>query len=171
MLDIKLFYLANHSCSNPVFDLLMPVITILGDGKFILALAILLILITRKPRKLAGVLLLAGLGVSRFVVHFLKDFFARPRPFVTLENVSLLVTGLDKGHSFPSGHAVVAFMAAVILASYFSSGYIFFLIAIAVCFSRVYIGVHYVSDVIAGAILGSLIGYALVYAAKKLRRE
>ena len=111
--SMDIFHLINHTFSNPVFDRLMPVITMLGDGKFMLALAILLIIAVSKPKKMAGILMLAGLAISQVVVHFLKGFFARPRPFATLHNVHLLVKELDKSHSFPSGHATLAFMAHV----------------------------------------------------------
>ena len=168
MLNFKLFYLINHGCSNFIFDRLMPLVTFLGDGKFMLALAILLVIIVRKPKKMAGILMLAGLAISRFTVHYLKGLWLEPRPFAALKDVHLLVAEMDKSHSFPSGHATLAFMAAVILAGYFRRGYLFFLIAIAVCFSRVYVGVHYVSDVIAGALLGAAIGLILVFAGKKI---
>ena len=170
MFNIKLFYIINHGCSNFIFDRLMPLVTLLGGGKFIMALAVLLVIIVSKSKKIVGLLMLLGLVISNSVVHFLKGYFAEPRPFLALKDVHLLVKELDKSHAFPSGHATLAFLAAVILANYFKRGYLFFLIAIAICFSRVYVGVHYPYDVLAGAVLGSLIGLALVYAAKKLRK-
>ena len=171
MLNIKLFYLINHGCSNPVFDRLMPLVTFLGDGRFIIALAVILVLIASRPKKMTGLLILAGLVISNFVIRTLKGFFAEPRPFMALKDVHILVKELDKNHSLPSGHATLAFMAAVILASYFKRGYLFFLIAIAICFSRVYVGVHYPADVLAGAVVGSIIGLSLVLVAKKIRKE
>jgi len=169
--DAKIFFFINKGCSNTFFDHAMPLITFIGDGKFVAALAILLVIIIPKPKKIAAILLFAGLVVSHFAVHTLKNIFARPRPFMALENVNLLVRELDKSHSFPSGHATLAFMAAAVLANYFKRGYIFFIAAAAVAVSRVYVGVHYASDVIAGALLGAAIGYSLVYAVKKVRRE
>ena len=169
--DTNLFYTINHGCSNPILNFLMPMITILGSAKFVLTFTILLMLIVVKPKKIAGLLLFAGLVMSLFAVHFLKVLFAEPRPFMVLKNVHLLAAGLDKSPSFPSGHATLAFMVAVILANYFKRKYLFFLIAIAICFSRVYLGVHYVSDVAAGALIGSAIGCVLVHLAKRLRRE
>ena len=171
MLDAKIFLFINKALVNPVFDLLMPSITNLGDKRFILALAVLLIVIFYRSKKGPGILLLIGLAVSALAANLLKVFFSKPRPFIAFKDVHLLVKELDKNHSFPSGHATLVFMAAVILASYFKRGYLFFIAAIIVCFSRVYVGVHYVSDVLAGAALGGAIGYVLVYAAKRLRRE
>ncbi len=169
-LEKSVFYFINKSCANPVFDKLMPLVTFLGDGKFILALAAILIIALRKPKKMAGVFILIGLVISHFAVNFLKDLFERPRPFFTLPHIRLLVKDADKIHSFPSGHATLAFLAAVILAGYFKRGCLFYLAAIIICFSRVYVGVHYPSDVAAGAVLGGAIGWGLKKISKKSER-
>jgi len=161
-IDSRIFFFVNSICSCPFIDRVMPVITFLGSGEFIFAVAVILIILAgKKARRPAGILLLAGLTVDYYAVYFLKDWVARPRPFMTLANVHL-VGAIDKSYSFPSGHATVAFMAAVILSKYFKRPVIFFGLAALVAVSRVYIGVHYPTDVLSGAALGSLIGYALV---------
>lgn len=160
-IEYKLFYLINKGCINPVFDLIMPVITAFGSGDFIFALAIILLFVDRKKKdRPAGIMLLAGLTTGHYVVSFLKEWIARPRPPFVLVDVHV-VGKLAKSFSFPSGHTAIAFMAAAILSRYYRHPVIFFALASLVAFSRVYLGVHYVTDVISGAALGSMIGYVL----------
>ena len=73
--------------------------------------------------------------------------------------------------SFPSGHAVLAFLTAFTMAKCFkrrSVSCILYVIASCVAISRIYLGVHYLSDVLVGAVIGVSIGAVLVYAAKRI---
>jgi undecaprenyl-diphosphatase len=92
----------------------------------------------------------------------LKRVFERPRPYVPFPDPEPLVgTGLD--YAFPSGHAATSFAGATVLSRAAPRlAPVFFLLAAAVAWSRVYVGVHYPSDVLAGAVLGVLVGGALV---------
>ncbi len=93
---------------------------------------------------------------------FLKNIFVRPRPFVTLPEVENISDYILRDYSFPSGHTVFAFFIAYILTHRFQfvgiKKYVIYFLAILVGFSRIYLGVHYLGDVLAGAILGSLFG-------------
>lgn len=160
-----LFYLINKDCANKVFDLLMPVITKIGSGEGIFVIAAVLLLLKDKRKKRAAIFLFIGLAISYAAVYFLKNWIAKPRPFMALPDVRLMM-GPSQGYAFPSNHAVVSFMAAGVLSSFFKKHVTFFSLAILVCFSRVYLGVHYISDCLAGAALGLSIGYALVITAK-----
>lgn len=158
--DTKIFYLINKGLSCRALDNVMPFVTLLGSGEFIFALAILLILIFRKKDKtIGGILILAGLTVSYYATSVIKDLVRRPRPFMSLADVNSLAAG--KGFSFPSGHATIAFMAAFILSRYFKKPFWLFLLASLVAVSRVYLGVHYPIDVVAGSCLGLVLGYVL----------
>jgi undecaprenyl-diphosphatase len=160
--DSQVFFFVNRVCACPVIDLVIPLATFLGSGEFIFAVAVILIILARKSQgRLAGILLLAGLTVDYYAVYLLKNWVARPRPFMTLADVQL-VGAAEKGFSFPSGHAAAVFMAAVVLSRYFKRPVIFFGLAALVAVSRVYSGVHYPTDVISGAALGAGLGYALV---------
>lgn len=164
--DIKLFYLINKGCVNPFFDCLMPWVTRLGSGEFIFCIAIILLLFKKSEKRTGGILLLASLTVSYYATGILKGLAKRPRPFMVFHDVHLLAQA--GGYSFPSGHTILAFMTAAVLSQFFGRPWrgVFFLLASLVGFSRVYLGVHYVSDVIAGAAVGTLIGYAAVTLAK-----
>jgi len=164
-IDVKLFYLINKGCSNHLFDIIMPFITMLGSGESVFAISFLLLFLKKKKHRMAGIVILAALSVAYYVVSFLKGCAARPRPFMALPDVQ--VFGRDGGYSFPSGHAAIAFLAATVLSRYFKGYAVFFTLALLVCYSRVYLGVHYVSDVTAGAIIGSAIGYGLAKAVEE----
>ena len=113
------------------------------------------------------VAVLVAVVVGDLASYGLKELVGRPRPF---ERYSL---PLPLGHvphdpSFPSGHAAMAFASATVL-SYFRPrlAAAFFLLAVAIGFARVYVGVHYPLDVLGGAVLGCVVG-ALVIALLRL---
>ncbi|OGW75360.1 MAG: hypothetical protein A2Z72_06985 [Omnitrophica bacterium RBG_13_46_9] len=155
------FYAINRSCSVKILDVCMPYVTRLSDASF-LFLVSLGLLIFKRYRK-TGLLMLAGLTCSFYVVDYLKNWFAHPRPFEILTGVNLLVK--DGGYSFPSGHTTRAFMAAYLLSSNSRRYYLFYILAIVAGISRIYLGVHFPLDVLTGACLGIVIGYLLIKAA------
>lgn len=162
-IDSKIVLLVNRDWSNPFFDTIMPHISRLGSGEFLFLVAVILIAArSRKDKGRLGILLSAGLGAAYYVVSLVKYLVGRPRPFMMLSDVNLL-SGIDKGFSFPSNHTAMAFMAATILSAFFGRFWaVFYALAFAVGFSRIYIGAHFFSDVAAGAVIGSFIGFILL---------
>lgn len=158
-IDIGLFRFCNGSLSNPVLDLCMPFITDLNKQRIVLVFVavILLWMLIRGSRhvRIAALLLVITIIVSdQLNSSVIKYWLERPRPCHALQNVHLLVS-CGSGFSFPSSHAVNNFAAALILAFFFPRAtWWFFGFASIVAFSRVYVGVHYPSDVIGGAIIG-----------------
>jgi undecaprenyl-diphosphatase len=110
---------------------------------------------------------LFGLGLtaacvwsSDLIALGIKAATARPRPFETFPQADPLV-GVTVGQSLPSGHAATSFAGAVVLTYLLKRSAPFvFLLAVAIAFSRVYVGVHYPFDVVAGAALGAAVGLA-----------
>jgi undecaprenyl-diphosphatase len=121
-----------------------------------------LALLTAVRRRAAATFMLVTVGVfaSDLLALLVKLITSRDRPYVRLpEPEPLLGTPLD--FSFPSGHAATAFAGATVLTALGSRfAVLLFLLAAGIAWSRVYVGVHYPLDVIAGGLLG--IGVALV---------
>jgi undecaprenyl-diphosphatase len=126
-----------------------------------IAIAIVLALLWRRPQIFVRVALAAALG--EILSALLKGVFGRSRP-----HVDGLVT-LPATHSFPSGHSTTSFACATVLASYAPRAAVpFFVLAALIAWSRVYVGVHYPLDVLAGAALGVAIGLFVVRALPRL---
>lgn len=112
------------------------------------------------------------LSISTFVCFILKYSIHRLRPY-QLNLVDTLTILQEKSHliwsfSFPSMHSLIAFCAVPILSKEFPKfKYIWILFASLIAFSRVYFGLHFLSDVIAGGIIGYLIGFIIVEFEKK----
>ncbi|MDQ3249360.1 MAG: phosphatase PAP2 family protein [Chloroflexota bacterium] len=102
------------------------------------------------------------LWLATATVEFpMKSIFRRPRPFTQVAQ-AVLVGVVPKRHSFPSGHSASAFAGAWLLSQHYPKGRIlFYAIALLVGFSRIYLGAHYPSDVLAGALSG--MGLAALY--------
>jgi undecaprenyl-diphosphatase len=115
----------------------------------------------RRLRLAAALVVATLLKVSLEAVA--KMFVQRDRPAETLHDVILRGKAAAHGLSFPSGHAMVIFAIAALVAPYFIRWWkvLPWVLAAAVCLSRVYLGAHFPLDVAAGAGLGMLIGGVL----------
>lgn len=164
-LDTQLFYFLNSFFANPIFDKFFPFITEVKHWLLLYIVAMLLLFIKGgKTGKITVIaLILTVIATDQFVSTFIKDWVSRIRPCHTLENIRLLVN-CGSGKSFPSAHAANNFAAAVVITFFYNKNrWIYFLIASLMAFSRVYIGVHYPLDVLAGAIIGASIGYIIAF--------
>ena len=142
----------------PALDAIMPRLTLLGDIGFIWILTGVVLLCTKKHRR-TGILLLLGLLCGALVGNVvLKNLVARPRPCWLDESVQLLIA-TPKDFSFPSGHTLSSTIGATILTrADHRFGYAAIPLAVLLAFSRLYLYVHFPSDVFAGAVLGLVIG-------------
>ena len=158
---------ANLWC--PFLDTVMPVITMFGDGGiFWIAISVVL-LFTRKYRKV-GLGMVFALSMGLLVCNIiLKPGVARIRPYdfqmeYFTKEIALIAGGMHD-FSFPSGHTIASFEACtVLMLGNRKFGIPATVLAILVAFSRLYLYLHYPTDVIASILLGTafgFLGYAL----------
>lgn len=157
-LDWSILHWIQNMLVCPALNFLMPKITLLGNGGMIWLLASGVLICTKKYRR-QGILLLCGLAAGVLVGNvFLKNFVARPRPCWLDSSVRLLIAN-PTDYSFPSGHTLSSVIGATILTKTDRRfGYAAIPLAALIAFSRLYLYVHFPSDVLAAAVLGVLIG-------------
>ncbi len=174
-----------ESFTTPALTGVMTTITHLGDTPGIIWFVLgIILLIPRKTRKL-GILMFAGLAFSSIINNLLlKELLARPRPYVFAEEfpefwakVGYEYPGClikeSTSPSFPSGHTSTSIGAAFALLlgcrkKYLAVGIPAFILSLAIGFSRIYVHIHYPTDVIGGAIVGIVAGIAIYFIFDKL---
>jgi undecaprenyl-diphosphatase len=169
-LDVAIFRFINHDLGNALFDSVMPFITDV-DNWHIIILAFALFLMTLAGRRGRWVFLAIVITVALtdgVISHTLKHWLARPRPFLVLDWTRRLSSA--GGGSFPSAHAANMFGFATIVSGWYRSlRWPLFGFAALIAFSRVYVGVHYPSDVAGGGIFGILSGLLVLWMAHNWR--
>ena len=151
--DRRVLYLVNRSMNCGILDVLMKTVTQLGSLPVAIAVPLTFLLSDNPKIEAAGRSIAVVLIFSQIIVQFLKLTVNRPRPFKALDNLMPCRTSAP-GFSFPSGHTCAAFAVAISV-SYFLPVPLAPLISLAVLVgvSRIYLGVHYPSDVLAGSII------------------
>ncbi len=140
-------------------DSIMKFISFLGNGGwFYILIGLIMILFIKRNPNIGkwGIILLVSLAISAIIVNIgIKPYFARIRPFDRL--MLDIIINKPSDYSFPSGHTTAAFGAAVVFL-YMNKKIGFFMIIFAILMgiSRMYLLVHFPSDVICGAIIGSI---------------
>jgi undecaprenyl-diphosphatase len=149
---------------NPVLDKVMVFITKLGSaGMFWIVLTVLMLIFCKKSKKAAWSSALA-LVFSYIIVNLLlKNLVARDRPCWIDKSVQMLVH-VPKDYSFPSGHSSASFASATAIFFYYrKQGIAAYILAALIAISRMYLFVHFPTDVLGGTILGIAEGIAAAY--------
>lgn len=164
--DVWLFNAINHGLSNGLFDMLMPLFTSVTWWRPIYVIALVLLLWKGgvRGRWAAATLIVMIAMFDPLSTHLLKNPINRLRPFNVLTDVNNLIHMVGNGAgSFPSNHALNNTAAAVILHHYYPRRtWLWVSLAFLIGFSRIYVGVHWPSDVLGGAALGLVGGVGLV---------
>lgn len=153
--------LINKRMRSKYFDYIMPKVTNLGGPLFSSSLLFVLLIFGNRKYKLIGVEMFFALMISQIIVHSLKKILSRERPYKILQQLNTFGINL-KDYSFPSGHTAASFSIATTLALNVPSLLIIvFIVAMVVGISRIYLGVHYPTDVAAGIVIGLSIAFIL----------
>lgn len=152
-LDTSVFLFVNQTLSNPILDILLGTITHIGSVFF--WVFVLFAALFKKEKKLYVPMFFAFL-INIIFITILKDVIGRPRPYEVLEGINTLDT--ENTGSFPSGHSSNIFLGATLLADIYKKFVVpLYVLALIVAFSRIYVGMHYPTDVLAGAVEGLIL--------------
>ena len=162
-----------QNMKSPFFDGFFRIVTHLGDGGIIWICISLALIIYGKLRKNRNALLCGISMLAAIVIGFvsgnlvLKPLIARKRPFEALDISLLIKTPTD--FSFPSGHTLSSFAASVSVFLRNKKGSIpMIILALLIAFSRLYLYVHFPSDILGGIILGTASAYAAKYVVNRI---
>lgn len=155
-IDFIILNFIHNNLTSPFLDPLMRFITTLGNGGAVWIVITVLMLISKKYRK-TGIMMTMGLVLCMLIGNvILKPLVARLRPFQILSGIELLIKA-PRDFSFPSGHTYSSILSGtIIFARHKRIGIYALILAVLISFSRLYLYVHFPSDVLAGAIFGVL---------------
>lgn len=157
------------------FGPICEVMAILGDAGIAFILTSIILMCFNKTRKTGLVMLMAIAVGALFTNIIIKNVVARPRPY-TVEEYKLFWNYVgahgESEYSFPSGHVTVTMtaMTALFIMQNKKWSWIGFVLAVIMGFSRVYLVVHYLTDVIAGFIVGGISGVIAYYVYKWIEK-
>lgn len=166
-LDQLLFHFASGVWINSALDRLMPALSIAGKlGTIWLVLLVATAALGKKTGRRIALAGFVALAMGFTASELLKEITMRPRPFLSLPDVRLLVSP-PHSYAFPSDHTTSAFAAASgaalaarrLLGRVPLWGWAMMALAAAISYSRIYVGVHYPTDVAAGLFLGIACGW------------
>ena len=186
-LEVRLFRLFNGEAANPVLDLIMPIVTDFRRSRIVLLVvwALLVLFGGTRGRWAALILIPLVAATDQLSASVIKPLVSRSRPCEVLGSVHFwygpegwittpaeVIRSFKSSFSFPSSHATNITGAMLFLGLAFRKTlWTLLFVALLVSYSRVYIGVHWTSDIIVGMVLGALLGWLAWIAFKWLYRN
>ncbi|MCO7176561.1 phosphatase PAP2 family protein [Sporolactobacillus kofuensis] len=158
-MECRIFKKINQHFEKKMLNAYFRTITNIGGAVLEIFTVLFLLIFARGQLRLTAVACAVSLSISHLVVQIFKKCFPRKRPYLILDGTNFPMNALQD-HSFPSGHTTAIFSVIMPLIMYHHSLSIILLpIGFSVAISRIFLGLHYPSDVLAGMVLGCLSGY------------
>lgn len=152
--ECSVFQWVNNKCHESIYSKYFVTVTHLGGATGSITSCLFLMLLATGSLRMAAIQSLLALAISHIPVQISKKLYPRKRPYQVLPN-TITISKLLKDHSFPSGHTTAIFSVITPLILREPILAIFLLpLSISVAISRMYLGLHYPSDVLAGMLLG-----------------
>lgn len=168
-IDINILQFIQNYLTNPHLDRPMISLSACGDMGLIW-ICFTIIFLTTKEYRTMGKVAVVSLILDVIIINILiKPMVNRIRPFNLVEGIQLLVPK-PTDYSFPSGHTAASFCVLLVILKMSKSKWLKIftsILAVSIAYSRLYLFVHYPTDVLCGAVFGSLIGIFSVYLYKK----
>ena len=160
-IDFAILDFIQANMRSPFLDMIMPFITHLGAGGILWIILSIVMMCMKKYRREGFAMAVALVLCFVFCNVLIKNIVARTRPFEMNTMIEPLIT-LPSDFSFPSGHTTASFAAAtaLLLCKNKPLGIPALILAVLIAFSRLYLYVHFPSDVLAGMILGTILAFA-----------
>lgn len=157
-LDTAILFFINKNLANPFFDLMFSLTHLLP---YLLWGLLTAFFFSNKKYRALALLMIVAIVIDFIFVTVVKDLVGRERPYQVLDVRHLVPEEDDR--SFPSNHVQLSFLlSAIVFRFYRKFGLFLFLISAFIAFGRVYLGVHYPSDVLGGAAIGILLAVAIL---------
>ena len=168
-MEFEILYAINNM-HNQILDKIMVALTTLGDAGIIWIILALVLICIKKTRR-CGVLIILSLVTGLILGNgILKNLIARSRPCWIDQSIPLLIPN-PHDYSFPSGHTLASFEAAIMIFLHNKKwGIVALIIALLISFSRMYLFVHFPTDILGGIISGAIISISLYHLWNKLEK-
>lgn len=159
--DLSILKFISENFRHPVLDKILVFVTNLGEAGAIWFAAAIVLLFFKKTRKIGAITIASLLLCALLNEVIIKNIVQRARPFVTNDFIELIIKK-PNSYSFPSGHTAMSFAAAGVWVRFTENKrykLIFIALALLMSFSRLYLMVHYPTDVLAGIVVGLFSAY------------
>lgn len=168
-IDFSILYWIQDNLRNSFMDFVMPLFSNLQDGGLIW-ISIAVVMLFFKRTRYCGIAVLFAMGIDTLITEYgIKNIVCRVRPCNLVDDVNMLVKK-PTSYSFPSNHSASAFAGAVaVMLTIKKKAWTIpaFVFSGIIAFSRMYVFVHFPSDVFAGILLGSTVAVLVCYLMKK----
>ncbi|WP_226646000.1 phosphatase PAP2 family protein [Mesobacillus subterraneus] len=156
--DQRIFRGINRHYHNRLLNVFFRSVTHMGGARFTISAILMIISLSESELRQTAVASAAALAISHLPVHLIKKWYPRKRPYISLEDAFFPANPLED-HSFPSGHTTAIFSLVMPFMLFMPALTVVLLpLAASVAISRVYLGLHYPTDIFVGFLLGSAAG-------------